>query len=177
MTRDELAVMYARLNADHADEEARSAIVKFNRLIGVNTWTAIHRAMRSGDVGYARGWIDATFDVQADPTHVGAIVDEAMLPRWEDPGDWRMWIKKRLEVLGYFPCRGRVDWERFTVELHTGFLYLVEDEEHLENLRRPDRTRDDRRVGPAGYSEPAIERTTRVIHPIDAVALRVAPTE
>jgi len=161
-------------------------------MVSIWPWTPIHRAVVAGDSGYVRGWLDATFDLAVTPEHVTEFITLAhrssaalqalnypLEASW--PTDWRMWFEVRLEAAGYFsPGGGRGAIGHLTVELHTGFLYLVETEEMLAALRKyngKDDDEDGRPVGPSGCAEPGIERTARKIRGVDSLARRVAPTD
>lgn len=87
---------------------------------------------------------------------------------WSE-GTWIAWIKVRALVLGCYPV-GRSDacfirWA--SCLLHTGFLFIEENEVHWRRLRSPEPKQDD---GPA---RSRIGKTVEIIQPIDRVAARV----
>ena len=97
---------------DDLSTEAAAQLGEMSRrvkLISIEPWTPLHRAIKAGDTNYVKGFLDGAFGIDVKPTHVARWLTEAR--KMDDgpdhnPGDWRMWLKNRVEAAGYFPCHG-----------------------------------------------------------------------
>lgn len=145
----------------------------------------LHRALMSLDFSYVKSYLDGSFKLDIAQAHVVAITCKAL--DWVNehqtaPSDWRMWIKNRLDELGYFqpgyshPLR--ID---IPVTLHIFFLGINETEEELFRLRTK-MSKEEAETLDEFYtidedqprlSTPGIERTQVILQPIDRVAARV----
>lgn len=132
------------------------------------------RAIERADWSWVAGWLTGRLGVT-----VGSDWVEANMPKkpsgrlvsgyWYSDGSWETWFKSRMRDQGMFGTffRGTV-FDRLTCELHIGFLSLEETAEHMENLRREDKTKIKK-----GPDTPGIERREAPLGPINATAARV----
>lgn len=152
-------------------------------------WHPLHKAVVEKDVSYIKGYLDGTLSIEISQEHAESLTDQAY--KWKIleglPGDWRMWFKKRLEALGYFPCGFlRPHSICFPTLLHVFFVSIDETPKMLENLRNPNKLSEEQLKKVEDLCEwsewdddvprlatPAIERTLVVLQPIDQTAAKV----
>lgn len=134
------------------------------------------RAIESGEWSWVSGWLAGRLGIAVTADWVEANTPK--LPNgsrvsgyWYSDGSWETWFKSRMRDQGMFGTvfRGTV-FGRLTCELHVGFLSLEESAEHMENLRREDKTKI--RTGP---DTPGIERREATKGPVNRTAARVMP--
>ncbi len=156
----------------------------------------LRQAILTGDISFIAGWISGRMMIDVPPDVLTRWAERKskelldFIAAWEAeteefkqshpfeleyPGDGTidLWLRARMTEEGYYKAgrEGAMDIH-LSVTLHTGFLYIHETAEQLQNLRRS----GEEKV-PSGPATPGIERTQRVLTGIDVTARRVVPTE
>ena len=152
-------------------------------------WHPLHKAVDKKDASYIKGWLEGSLDIDISWEHAELLTNQVYEWKQEKgiPGDWRMWLKKRLEALGYFPCGfSRPQPIYLPTILHVFFVSVNETPDMLATLRNPGKFDEEQQKKMEEYFDwvdwdddlprlatPAIERTSLVLRPVDRTAAKV----
>lgn len=132
----------------------------------------LYRLLMNKDYETLMSRIGARFDVDFDAERLRKVLNTTPLfiPTHGTDDCFVMWLKNRLVEIGAF--KNGFGEKAFipdvvTATLHIAFLYIEETEEMLARLPEKGQTKE-------AVAQSKVFQTTKIIHPIDRVAARVA---
>ncbi len=137
----------------------------------------LHQLLRAGDYDALVTELAVRLDMAVDPVRLSRYCEQ-FTPLVRDPcGKDRAddtvvaWLKNRMAELGMFRVGCEHDEIVLATTLHVGFVSVVETDEHISRLRNIEVERKEE----SQVARSKVFSTNEVIHPVDRVAIRVAP--